>query len=197
MGAPTRGSFSVCSWYDLPVLSYEDLKAIAEQRRSIRYFTGEPITGETIRQLMDVANLSPSVENTQPWHFHVILNEDMRARLMETCCYGNFVLGAAAFIVVTCDRTAQPKSQELIWNPKELEYSCVVAMSYLMLAATALELGSCWVSLHHGKAHDVLKPQDNHMIVGAVMIGHLKPSERKAKGKAERNAVESIFTIYE
>jgi nitroreductase len=179
------------------MISLDDFRKLCDQRRSIRYFSDEPVNTDDIKTLIEVAQLAPSVENTQPWHFHIITNPDLRAQLMETSCYGNFVAGAGTFIIVTCDRTAKPKTQEIIWNPKELEYSCAVAMNHLILAATAAGLGSCWVSLHHGQAHDILKLKANLSIIDGIMIGHLKPGEEKAGAGHQRKQLEDIYTIYE
>lgn len=178
-------------------MSYDDFHALCKQRRSIRYFSDEPVSMKDIEKLLETANMSPSVQNTQPWHFHIIQDKEMRKKLMETSCYGNFIEGASVFIIVTCDRTARPNNQEIIWNPKELEYSCVCATEHLLLAATTLKLGSCWVSLHHGKSHDILKLKDSHIVIGGVMLGHYKSGEDEASGVHVRHNLSDIFTVYE
>lgn len=159
-------------------MSFENLKALIEQRRSIHYFTDESISEEVIGQLLNVAHLAPSVENTQPWEFHVITNLEMKKELMQASCYGNFISGASVFIVGTCRRShATMQAKEPVWNPKELEYSCVAAMENMMLAATAMGLGTCWVSLHHGPVHNILHLKDGTVVIGGLMIGHLKKGE--------------------
>ncbi|MBP9773723.1 MAG: nitroreductase family protein [Candidatus Peribacteraceae bacterium] len=178
-------------------MTYDDFHTLCNQRRSIRYFSDEPVTTEEIEKVIEIANMSPSVQNTQPWHFHIIKNAQMRKKLMETSCYGNFIEGASVFIIVACDRTARPDNQEIIWNPKELEYSCACAAEHLLLAATTLKLGSCWVSLHHGKSHDILKLQDSHIVIGGLMLGHYKPGEEEPSSGHVRKDPHDTFTIYE
>lgn len=173
-------------------MTYDDLLSLMKKRRSVRYFSEKTIDKATIEKLLSVAVLSPSVENTQPWHFHVVTNPDLKAKLMETSCYGNFVTGASVFIVATCDRAAKGTTmRQTIWNPRELEYSCVAAMHSVMLAAATMDIGSCWVSLHHGPAHNLLKLKDHMVVVGGLMLGYYKAGEIEASGEHERKPMEN------
>lgn len=147
--------------------------------------------------LLSVAILSPSVENTQPWHFHVLLDSNMRERMMEVTCYGNFIAGAGAFVVITCNRSAKPITKDIIWNPKELEYSCASAMTFAMLAAQCMNLGTCWVSLHHGKAHEMLSLPNHEIVIGGLMVGHMKDAEAIASVPHERTSIDAVCTYYE
>lgn len=175
-------------------MNFLDFQHLCQQRRSIRSFADKPVTKEIILALLAAGNLAPSVENTQPWHFDVVLEENLRAKLMETSCYGHFIEGAGALLIVTCDRTSKPTNQQIIWNPKELEYSCAIALSYVNLGATAMGLGSCWISLHHGRAHDLLQLPDHRAIIGGLIVGHLREGEEGVGH--ERRPVENTYTLY-
>ncbi len=179
----------------LPTL--DQVKEMLNQRRSIRYFSDKAVDKATIESLLDLARLAPSVENTEPWQFHVINNKEMKTKAMECSCYGNFTAGAGTFIMVTCDRSSKGNSTAPIWNPKEMEYSCVIAMHTMMLAATAQGLGSCWVSLHHGPAHNLLKLKDHQVVVGGMMIGHFKEGEELSSAPHARKSVQDIVKWYE
>ena len=179
------------------MLTFDEFRQLCVQRRSVRYFEQRPIDKETLQKLLDTAHIAPSVENTQPWHFHIIVNPQLKSQLMQTACYGNFIVGASVFIVVSCNKSSKPKTQEVIWNPKEMEYSCVSAMDHLMLAATTMGIGSCWVSLHHGPVHDILKLKDNHVVVGGLMLGHLKTGEELAHSEHVRRPLSECTTVYE
>jgi nitroreductase len=178
-------------------MTIDDVRALINERRSIRYFSDKPLEKTVIDGLLELAHLAPSVENTQPWHFHVVLNQDLKTKLMEHSCYGNFISGAAAFIVVTCNRRSETRTPAPIWNPKELEYSCIAAMQNLMLGATAMGIGSCWVSLHHGPAHNLLKLKDYVVVVGGLMLGHMKEGEKGVSGTHERRPISEIVTYHE
>jgi len=177
------------------MMNYDDLLGLMKKRRSVRYFSDEKMENETIEKILDLATLSPSIENTQPWEFHIITNADLKTKLMETSCYGDFITGASTFMVITCNKAAKSSSmQATIWNPRELEYSCAVAMHSIMLAATTMNIGSCWVSLHHGPAHNLLKLKDYSVVIGGLMLGHYKEGEEEASGEHERRPLNSVVT---
>lgn len=178
-------------------MTYDDFQSLCKNRRSIRYFDEQPVSTEDVRKLLELARLAPSVENLQPWHFHVIFNKALRKTLMEACCYGNFVEGAGAFIVITANHSLENKAQEPVWNPRELEYSCMAAAEHMLLGAASMGLGSCWVSLHHGTAHDILKLPRHEVVVGGIMIGHYRTGEEEGTDGHQRNPIEDMYTFHE
>ncbi len=76
-----------------------NVTAAAEQRNSIRKYTDEPISEETIREIMRVAGLAPSPWNAQPWRVKVVTSRADKDRLMEAA-YGQPQVGAAAAVFV-------------------------------------------------------------------------------------------------
>lgn len=177
--------------------NYDTLMELLTNRRSVRYFSNEPIDKKSIERILEAGRIAPSVENIQPWRFYVITNPALKTKLMEASCYGNFVTGAGVFIVIACERSAAAKAPSTMWNPKEMEYSCAVACHSMMLAATSLGIGSCWVSLHHGPAHDALKLKDHQVIVGGLMLGHLKKGDEDASHEHDRHPLSSMVTYEE
>lgn len=179
------------------MISYESFKELCERRRSIRYFDASPLEREQIEMLMDLAQLAPSVQNTQPWKFHVITNQKMKEDIMQSSCYGNFVPGASAFVIIACDLSKAKESKEILWNPRELEYSCIAASEHIVLGATAMGLGSCWVSLHHGIAHEALKLPKHYSVLGGLMIGKLKRGEEKESAPHVRKSMDEAVQWHE
>ncbi len=177
-------------------MTFDDFQSLCAQRRSIRYFDDKPVKTDVVTKLLEVARLAPSVENLQPWKFHVVTSPALRKKLMEASCYGNFVEGAGVFIVITSDTSLQTKAKEPLWNPRELEYSCIAAAEHMMLAATAMGLGSCWVSLHHGVAHEALDLPRNETVVGGLMLGYFKHGEEKASAERERKPVDELAVFH-
>lgn len=177
-------------------MSYEEFFSLLEGRRSIRSFDKKPLERVIIDKILAAAVQAPSIKNTQPWHFHVIEDAAMKKAMMECSCYGDFIEGAATFVVVTCNKAAKAASQSTIWNPREMEYSCVAAMTDMMLAAVTLGIGSCWVSLHHGPAHNLLKLPDHHVVIGGMMFGYAKQDARNDSADHERKPVSESVTYY-
>jgi nitroreductase len=50
-------------------------------RRSVREYTSDPVTPETIRALIDAAVHAPNAVNQQPWTFTVVRDQQALARL--------------------------------------------------------------------------------------------------------------------
>lgn len=178
-------------------MQYDDLKSLCQKRRSIRYFDQKPVSKEDVMKLLELARLAPSVENLQPWHFHVILNKDLCHKLTETSYYGNFVEGAGVFIVVTANRLLLNEAKEPVWNEKELEYSCMAAAEHILLGATAMGIGSCWVSLARGNVHELLHLPHHEIVIGGLMLGHYKKGEEANSNGRQRKSLEDIYTFHE
>ena len=52
-------------------------------RRSIQAFTAGPVTPTQVGALMEAAMAAPSAANRKPWHFAVVTDAEVRARLAE------------------------------------------------------------------------------------------------------------------
>jgi hypothetical protein len=52
------------------------------RRRSVRAYTGEPLTEDVVRELLDAAIQAPSAMNAQPWAFIIVQD---RARSCGAC----------------------------------------------------------------------------------------------------------------
>ncbi|MEM7319675.1 MAG: nitroreductase family protein, partial [Pseudomonadota bacterium] len=48
-----------------------DVLEAIKSRRSIRAFTDDSVPRETVRQILEICQRSPSGTNTQPWHVWV------------------------------------------------------------------------------------------------------------------------------
>lgn len=60
-----------------PQVDYDDLLALSKRRRSVRWFEQKPVSRELIRKAVDVASLSPSACNRQPFVFRVYDDPDL------------------------------------------------------------------------------------------------------------------------
>ena len=57
--------------------------AVAEERRSVRMFSSDPVPREAIEWAIRVAGTAPSGAHKQPWHFVAISDPEMRLRLRD------------------------------------------------------------------------------------------------------------------
>ncbi|BDM64399.1 NADH dehydrogenase [Shewanella sp. NFH-SH190041] len=63
------------------------VSAAMAMRRSVRAFSDKPVDESTIREILELAGLSPSGGNIQPWQIDVIRGETLTALQRETTSY--------------------------------------------------------------------------------------------------------------
>ena len=84
-----------------------NLTGLLHQRRPTRHFNPAAAIGrEELARLIDTANRAPSSNNSQPWRFHVITDQPLRAQLLPIAYGQQQVLSVAALVLVCADRDA-------------------------------------------------------------------------------------------
>lgn len=112
-------------------------------RRSIRRYLDRSIGDEQLRDLLEAAMAAPSACADDPWRFVVVRDPAGLARLTEGLPNGKMLAQASAGIVVCGDMTAA-HDQLLSFMLQD----CSAAVENLLLAASALDLGACWLGVH-------------------------------------------------
>jgi nitroreductase len=108
-----------------------DLFTAIQTRRSIRRFSGAPVPREDLEKIVDAGRLAASGNNLQPWEFIVVTRCEMIEQLKMT---HEWIAGAGAVIVVVVDSSSR-------WWLEDAS----AAMENMLLAATALGYGTCWM----------------------------------------------------
>ena len=109
-----------------------DIFETIRKRRSVRNFTGETIPQDILEKIVDAGRWAPSGYNRQPWEFIILTNRDVIAELKIAA---EWIEKAGAVIAVVLDPEASK-----FW----LEDGSA-AIENILLAATALGYGSCWL----------------------------------------------------
>ena len=131
-------------------------------RRSIRKYKSEPIPEEKLRTILEAARLAPSAGNRQPWRFIVIQDIDQKKALAEVANNQTF-LNASAIIVAAGDPEVSAK-----WYEKDP----MIALEHIVLAATALDYGTCWIGAFDEDAiKHLLKIPVNVKVIAVLPIG--------------------------
>ncbi|MDA8123700.1 MAG: nitroreductase family protein [Deltaproteobacteria bacterium] len=110
------------------------------KRRSIRKFTDREVTEEQVKQILQAALLSPSAHGRQSWEFIVVRDKNMLQH------FGNCRQPKQPFLPET------PVAIAVLGNPEVIDVwveDGSIAMTHMMLEATALGLGSCWVQIRN------------------------------------------------
>ncbi len=141
------------------------------RRRSIRKYTDEPVAAGQIDQLLHAAMAAPSACNRQPWEFYVVTNEEKLAQL-RTATHFSHITAPLAIVVCGSLERALPKQLTPYWIQ-----DCSAATENILLAATAMGLGSVWCGLHPQKRGEervaaLLELSGDRIPLGLIYIGH-------------------------
>jgi nitroreductase len=146
------------------------------QRRSVRKYTAQKVEHADIDCLLQAAMAAPSASNARPWEFVVITDEN-KLKEMEKCLpFGR--MGAPLMIVVIGNPSiAANRSSEKFWVQ-----DCSAATENILLAATGLGLGGCWLGVYPiftlvKRVSNVLKLPDETIPLCAINLGY--PAEEK------------------
>jgi nitroreductase len=112
-------------------------------RRSVRAFTGEAVPREDLERIVDTGRLAATGSNKQPWDFIVVTERGMIDQLKTA---SQWMEKAAAIIAVVMD----PESRWWVEDG-------AAAVQNMLLAATALGYGSCWLEGYTLRNEDAFK----------------------------------------
>jgi 5,6-dimethylbenzimidazole synthase len=164
-------------------------------RRDVRRFRRDPLPQGTLERLIAIACLSPSVGLSEPWRFVIVEDQARRAGIrasFESCnkdalqmqapdraaLYARLKLAglddAPCQVSVFADRlTAQGSGLGRATMPETLDYSAVIAIHTLWLAARAEGLGVGWVSiLDPERMRAILDVPESFAFIGHLCIGY-------------------------
>jgi nitroreductase len=137
-----------------------EFKEVIEKRRSIRKYKNIPVPKEKIVKILEAARIAPSAGHRQPWHFIVVENKETIKKLAKQ----EWAAGAPVMIVGLADQEASPG-----WCLNDLG----IAFEHIVLAATDLGLGTCWMgqSNREDLVKSLLDIPDNFKVVALTTLG--------------------------
>jgi nitroreductase len=163
-----------------------ELKTIFE-RRSIRAYEDREIEDGVVGDLLEAAMAAPSACAKDPWHIIVVKDRDLLLRIAEGLPNGK-MLGSAAVGLVVCGDIGRAHDNQVSYMLQD----CSAAIENILLAATSLGLGACWLGVHPREkriAHirELLAIPDGIIPVSAIAVGWPadKPSARTRYDEAK------------
>ncbi len=115
---------------------------LVTNRFSVRSYTNQQVDRDTILKILDASRLAPSAVNYQPWHFIVITQPENLIEIQEA--YPRAWFREAPVCIIICG------DHSLSWKRKAdgkdfMDIDVAIAIDHLVLKATDLGLGTCWV----------------------------------------------------
>ncbi len=140
------------------------IKALFD-RRSVRVFKEEPVKKEDLETILKAGLWAPSGANRQLLKFVVVTDPEVKKAICEACPGNTFVTMALVngIVVAEMSRGGTP-----------LEDGSA-AVENMMIAATALGYGTCWIGSHGNDRGAAFKKicnfPDNYETMAALSIG--------------------------
>ncbi len=157
-------------------------------RKSVRNFTGEPVTKACLLVLLKAGMAAPSARNRQPLAFVAATERKILDALGAGLPYTKMLFKAGAAIIV-CGDTAVDLEQ----GATDLWYQDAAASTQnILLAAEAMELGAVWSALYpypdrENHARKILKLPSYVIPFSVVPVGHhIGIDQPKDKFRAEK-----------
>jgi nitroreductase len=120
------------------------------RRTSCRAYQSTPVPDACLKQMLEAARLAPSACNLQPWPFAVVRTPELRRRIVEQGFLPGikmtWAIEAPVHIVLGMERSLV--THRLAASVSGVDYPWVdigIAGEHLVLAATELNLGTCWI----------------------------------------------------
>jgi len=127
-----------------------DFEQVLTNRQSIRKFKSTEISDETIREILNLAQLAPSAGNLQAYKIKIVKTNDEKIKLKEATFTRNFikqesVLNAPVLFVICADQIESEKFFKTRGSDLYAIQDATIFAAHLQLAITARGLASVWV----------------------------------------------------
>ncbi len=133
------------------------------QRRSIRTYQRKALPEKDLKAILEAGRQAPSAANRQPWHFVVVCAEENKRKLAEACNKQNWLADAGAIVAGIGKPSVSGN-----WYPVDV----AIAMENMVIAATALGYGTCWIgAFDQAQVKELLGVPEEHVVVALTPIG--------------------------
>ncbi len=201
-----------------PVTVRQAILDLFRDRRSHRDYLPDPVPADALRTVLEAARWAPSGENAQPWRFIVVTKAEARTRLGAIARRGSGRRFTGEFVTRTLHHRfsglEDPEKQRRVFEKLttgqvsafvadapvlvvvvgqkdvwDTPFDCSAAIQNMLLAATAIGLGSCWVNAGTLDIRDereikiLLQIPVDYKVVSLVSFGYpsreIKPRRRQ------------------
>ncbi|MBT3379820.1 MAG: nitroreductase family protein [Lentisphaerae bacterium] len=113
------------------------------RRRSIRHYQNRPVGDAIVKDMLEAAMAAPSACCKDPWEFVVIRDPETLAEIASALPNGPMLAKAGVGFIV-CGNMERAHDGALSYMLQD----CSAAIENLLVAASSLGLGACWLGVH-------------------------------------------------
>ncbi|MBN1875335.1 MAG: nitroreductase family protein [Anaerolineae bacterium] len=155
---------------------------LIQKRYSVRAYKPDPVEEEKLQQILEAAQLAPTAANRQPFRVFVLKTADHKAELQRI--YGRDWFVDAPWVIGVCGMPGAAwtrRSDEKCY----VDVDAAIVMDHIVLAATELGLGTCWIgAFDPDAAREVLGLPDDVEPIVFTPLGYpadeAKPKKRQS-----------------
>lgn len=125
-----------------------EFNELIRKRYSVRAYRPDPIEDEKLSAVLDSARLAPTAANRQPFKIIVIHTAGRKEELGKIYRQDWFVQAPLLICAVGVPRQGWIRED----RRRYLDVDVAIVMDHLILAATDLGLGTCWVAAFNEQA---------------------------------------------
>ena len=168
----------------------DNVKNIIAKGRSIRKYKNKRIPNQLVKEVIDAARLAPSGHNDQPSRFCVIIDKKTKNKLKKNKVFERDFVYTAPVIIICCGDTSVYSREKSPCPEFDKSYmmrvniDVSIAAQNLVLRATELGLGTCYIGwMHRARAKKALGISNKYFIPFAITLGYPdeKPEVRPKK----------------
>jgi nitroreductase len=119
-----------------------EYRELIQRRYSARAYRTEPVDDKSLSCVLEAARLAPTAANRQPFRIVVCRTQGRVAELQRV--YPREWLAAAPLVLCVCGVPGEA------WVRRDgrryLDVDVAIVMDHIVLAATDLGLGTCWIA---------------------------------------------------
>ncbi|MCF8032948.1 MAG: nitroreductase [Desulfarculaceae bacterium] len=145
-----------------------EILELITSRRSVRRFSAEPVSPESLEMVLEAGRWAPSGLNNQPWRLVVVDSDDGKAALAPLTRYGAVIKGAALLICVFIHLPS-------MYNETKDHQAMGACLQNMLLMAHGLGLGAVWLGEILNSADQVrgvVGLSDEHQLMAVLALGH-------------------------
>lgn len=165
-----------------------DAFSVIHSRKSVRNFTGKPVSKTDLEKIMKAGMAAPTAMNKQPWAFIAVSERKTLDKLSEGLPYAK-MLGKAGAAIIVC--AVPEKAAGGI--PEFAVIDCSLASENILLAVEAMGLGAVFTAAYPDKdrmalIRNALNIPDNIIPLNVIPIGY-PTGEDKPKDKFKKENI--------
>lgn len=142
---------------------------LAGKRYSVRAYKADAIEPRILEKVLQAMRLAPSACNRQPFQFIVIHTAGKEEELQRIYRREWFV--QAPIVICACAIPGQAWCRTDMKNYVDIDVT--IAMDHMILAATELGLGTCWIgAFNHAEARRILALPDGVEPLAFTPLGY-------------------------